>query len=141
MSKRKAKQPTRMKPVLYELPKFEESRFVHDGAGWTAPYLYEQVKENKLRAFRLPLRHIEIGLGRWDGGGSKMAPDLIAYHVKRAMAADLSIPVVMDYQGTIMDGWHRILRALIEDKPYVLCYRFDGYVPPDVKKVDEDNDA
>ena len=88
---------------------------------WKASTLVEKVKELKLEPFKLQIQAIDLSASPWTG---KTIYD-IAGHVKRALAADLSHPVIMSEYGWIMDGWHRILKAIIEDKPYVLAVRFE----------------
>jgi hypothetical protein len=35
-------------------------------------------------------------------------------HFRRVMNADLSVPLIVRSDGYIMDGWHRIAKALLE---------------------------
>ena len=45
-------------------------------------------------------------------------------YLKEIKVADLSYPVILDEDGYVMDGRHRILRALIEEKKTIKAVRF-----------------
>ncbi len=51
-------------------------------------------------------------------------------HMRAALSADLSKPIILDEDGELMDGRHRIMRAMLEGKPSVLAVRFDENPPP-----------
>lgn len=95
---------------------------------WLVSSLIQHVKEQELVPFKLPLQCIDIGVNVWNTKNVYK----VAYHAKRALNVTLEHPVIMDESGFIMDGWHRILRALIEDKEYVMAVRFTKTPPPDI---------
>ena len=117
-----------MKPVLYKHMEFAESSFEDEQGTWTAPYLYEKVAELGLRPEVVRLRHLDLSAMPWTGVNSI---DSIAYHAQRAMSVDLGIPIILRLDGYIMDGWHRVLRALKEGVPTIKAYRLDDYIAPD----------
>ena len=57
--------------------------------------------------------------------------------MKRVQAADLQYPVIMDGDGFVMDGWHRIMKAILEDRDHVMAVRFDETPPCDYIKSNE----
>ena len=59
----------------------------------------------------------------------------IAHHVRRALDVDTSHPIIMCQQGFIMDGWHRVLRALIDGKTTIKAVRFVETPPYDYLKA------
>lgn len=75
-----------------------------------------------LAPFDLPLAAIYSGSEVWPAVGSAYG---IAHHVRRAMDVDTSHPIIMCQQGFIMDGWHRVLRALIDGKATIKAVRFE----------------
>lgn len=46
-------------------------------------------------------------------------------HMKAVLNADLSYPIILDEDGIIMDGRHRIMKALLEGKKTIKAVRFD----------------
>lgn len=85
-----------------------------------------------LEPFDLPLAAIYSGSEVWTPVGSAYG---IAHHVRRALDVDTSYPVILDEAGFIMDGWHRILRALIDGKATIKAVRFDKTPPHDYLKA------
>jgi hypothetical protein len=53
---------------------------------------------------------------RWFGGPRNIQPTCraIAEHAWDIFAADLSYPIILSPAGEVLDGWHRICRALVE---------------------------
>jgi len=58
--------------------------------------------------------------------------DCFIYHAVRIQDCDTSIPVIMRQDGIIIDGWHRVAKAVLEGKKEILAYRFEEYIPPEV---------
>ena len=51
-------------------------------------------------------------------------------HMRRIMRAELDYPVMLDANGGVLDGIHRIAKCVIEDIPVVKCVQFsEGPVP------------
>ncbi len=111
---------------------FEDS-YYSDSSGdrWSAKYLYEKVKEHKLVAEKVKLRHLDLSHLPWQGG-SIQNMDCFLYHAVRVQNCDTSIPVIMRQDGQIIDGWHRVAKAVIEGKKEILAYRFERYIEPEV---------
>jgi len=42
----------------------------------------------------------------------------------------VEFPIILDEDGEIMDGGHRIMRAMLEGKSSILAVRFDENPPP-----------
>ena len=45
-------------------------------------------------------------------------------HFRAMMESDLSYPIILDENGLIMDGRHRVLKALYEGREFVKAVRF-----------------
>jgi len=58
-------------------------------------------------------------------------------HMKAAMNADLSCPVILDEDGEVMDGRHRIMKAMFLGVDKIKVVRFDENPVP--CKVEGDN--
>lgn len=46
-------------------------------------------------------------------------------HMKRVLEVDLSYPIILDDEGFIMDGRHRVAKALLEGRTTITAVRFD----------------
>ena len=51
-------------------------------------------------------------------------------HMRAVQTADLSYPIILDEDGELMDGRHRLMRAMLEGQPAILAVRFDENPPP-----------
>jgi len=52
-------------------------------------------------------------------------------HMRLVGAADLSYPIVLSAGGRVMDGMHRVAKALLERRDAVLAVRFTSDPAPD----------
>ena len=52
-------------------------------------------------------------------------------HMQLIEEADLNFPIVLDQDGRVMDGMHRVCRAAREGKAFVLAVRFPATPEPD----------
>ena len=56
--------------------------------------------------------------------------DFVA-HMKKVMDADLEYPIILDDEGYVMDGRHRIAKAILEGRDSIKYVRFDETPEPD----------
>jgi len=52
-------------------------------------------------------------------------------HIKAVLDADLGCPIILDDEGFIMDGRHRIAKALLDEKETIKFVRFEKNPSPD----------
>lgn len=50
--------------------------------------------------------------------------DEILTHLARIHNAELSIPIILRADGCVMNGWHRIIKAMSEGRKYILAKQF-----------------
>jgi len=55
--------------------------------------------------------------------------ELIA-HMKAVEAADLSYPIILDEDGDLMDGRHRLMKAIMQGHATIKAVRFDENPSP-----------
>jgi hypothetical protein len=96
---------------------------------WVVANLVERARS--LEPFDLPLAAIYSGSQVWQPVAS--AYDL-AKQMRRVLDVDTAHPIILDQQGFIMDGWHRVTRALVDGKPTIKAVRFEKTPPPDYHK-------
>jgi len=123
-----SKAPSPVKPV--EHSDYQRQYCESDGEKWSVLLLIEESKD--LPAFDLPLMHMDLSDIVFD----QCTPRQMAGHIKAVQNADLSKPIILCEDGSIMDGRHRVIKALVEGKPTVKAVRFD--VTPEPCRV-EDN--
>ena len=64
-----------------------------------------------------------------------MTPRNLAEHARLIAEADFACPVILSSDGRVMDGMHRVLKALMQDKRYILAVRFAVDPPPDFENA------
>ena len=107
----------------------------HDDSGntWLVTSLIRMVKELKLEVFELPMQGIDISVDRFEDGDMSILQ--VARHMERANETELKYPIILSASGCIMDGWHRILKALIQKKTTIKAVRFTEDPIPDYTKA------
>ena len=59
----------------------------------------------------------------------------LASHTRLINEADLSYPIILCAEGRVMDGMHRVTKALIEGRQDIACVRFQHTPSPDYRDV------
>ena len=67
----------------------------------------------------------------WMADGSTLTCRQVAEHARLINEADLSFPILLSSDGRVMDGMHRVAKALIENQPSVPAKRFVHDPEPD----------
>lgn len=105
----------------------KNSGYSHGKEFWKASTLYKAAKDQKCRPYRLPIKHMDLSGDRWRG----LRPLDMAGIVKRILKADTSIPIIISPSGSILDGYHRIVKAIIDGRSYVMAMRLIDMPTPD----------
>jgi len=106
-----------------------ENTYQHEDRVWIVANLVERAKN--LPVFDLPLAAIHAGSSVWNPVSSAYG---LAQQMRRVLDVDTSHPIILDQEGFIMDGWHRVTRALVEGKTTIKAVRFDVTPPHDYIK-------
>lgn len=61
----------------------------------------------------------------------------IIEHMQLVNAADLSYPIILCAEGRVMDGMHRIAKAILGHQTHILAVQFEHTPKPDFINVDE----
>lgn len=86
-----------------------------------------------LQASSVPLADIrELDQPYWYQTGDVLPTcrDLIA-HMQLLLAADLGYPIILAADGSVMDGMHRVAKALLRGDTHALAVRFPVTPEPD----------
>ena len=93
--------------------------YYSDGRGnlYSVARLLDDSKD--LPVFECPLAALDLSHVIWRDA------DILglAFHVKRVMDADLDCPILLDWNGAIADGRHRVLKALAKGRRTILAKR------------------
>ena len=79
-----------------------------------------------LKPFDLPIAGIDLSGEIWQG----LNMYSLAFHCKRVRDADLRKPIILDWNGAIADGRHRIIKAIIEGKKAIKAVRITWAITP-----------
>ena len=96
---------------------------------WYTERLWELSKN--FEPFYISLDEItELDQDCWFGAKEPTLRE-VAEHAKRIADADLSYPIILNDDGSLMDGGHRICKALIEGQTSILAVKFTEMPAPD----------
>src|SRR5271163_4236290 len=70
--------------------------------------------------------------------GELMTPRHVAEHARLINEADPGYPVILSSDDRIMDGMHRVLKALTQGESHILAVRFISDPEPDFVGIDPD---
>ena len=90
---------------------------------WSVVRLFELSKE--LPEMDIPLNH----LNTYNKYGDMTLRDMIM-HIKAVNNADLSYPIILDEDGEIMDGRHRIMKAILTGEKTIKAVSFEKNPEP-----------
>lgn len=108
-----------------------ENTFTSGKKVWFVANLIDRSKD--LVPFDLPLAAIYAGSEVWTPVSSAYG---LAQQMRRVLDVDTSHPIILDQEGFIMDGWHRVARALIDGKSTIKAVRFAETPPHDHLKTE-----
>lgn len=90
---------------------------------WHVARLFQLAKE--LDVMDVPLEHIAM-----DYNYEGLTLRELAGHMVAVNEANLKYPIILDEDGVIMDGRHRLIKSLVEGKKTIKAVRFKETPPP-----------
>jgi hypothetical protein len=91
---------------------------------WSVPRLFELARN--LPVMEIPLDHMHLYYTY-----EKLTLREMVMHMKAVNAADLERPIILDEDGELMDGRHRLMKAMLLGNAAIRAVRFDENPPPD----------
>lgn len=90
---------------------------------------------------RVPLTAIrEIDEPHWFSGGAEQATcRAVMEHARMINAADLRFPIILSSDGRVMDGMHRVLKAMLDGLQTIDAVQFEKDPEPDFTNIAIDN--
>lgn len=120
------------KVVIAEMT-IDQNHFNDGNHRWSVLKLIEHSKQFKV--FDMPLAGINLSGCPW---GDKMDIDSFIHHCHRMENTSLEHPIILDDTGSIADGWHRIVKAILKGKRTIKAIRLESMPEYDVK-LNHDN--
>ena len=80
---------------------------------------------------RIPLSTIRELQQAWSGDDEAQTWTEFIAHVRLIDAADLSYPIILSADGSVMDGMHRIVKATLAGHDDIVAVQFDKDPTPD----------
>lgn len=71
--------------------------------------------------------------------GKSLTYRSIAEHLKLVQETDLKYPIILSKDGRVMDGMHRVIKALLLGHNTIKAVQFKEDLKPDYVDVQEDN--
>lgn len=90
---------------------------------WSVPRLFELARD--LPVMEIPLAHLNVYY-KYEG----ITLREFVTHMQAVLDADLSYPIILDEDGELMDGRHRIMKALLEKAETIKAVRFEKNPEP-----------
>lgn len=107
---------------------------------WDVDRLVELSK--KITPQQVPLSAIkELDENYWFGGkGDNPTCRAIVEHFKLMTETDLTFPIILSPNGRVMDGMHRVCKALIEGNKTISVVQFKRDPEPDYQDIQHPDD-
>ncbi|MBM4193674.1 MAG: hypothetical protein FJ202_04750 [Gemmatimonadetes bacterium] len=67
----------------------------------------------------------------WSGDGETQTCEELIAHVRLIEAAELAYPIILSADGSVMDGMHRIAKAVLAGHGDIVAVQFDRDPEPD----------
>ena len=85
----------------------------------------------RLPRTRVPLGQIRELDERWSGEGEPSTWRSLLGHLALIEDADLSFPIILSAGGRVMDGMHRVAKAVSQGRSDIAAVQFEHDPPPD----------
>lgn len=81
----------------------------------------------------------DVDTDYWFGHGDPATVRAVVDHMRLVAEVDLSYPIIVDPDGRVMDGMHRVARALLEGRAEIAARRLPVMPEPDFVDVHPDD--
>lgn len=86
---------------------------------------------------RLPRRRVPLASIReldevfWFGDDAPPTCRAVLEHARLIHEADCSFPIILAWDGRVMDGMHRVCKAVLDGRASIEAVQFERYLEPD----------
>lgn len=90
---------------------------------WSVPRLFELIRD--LPVMEVPLNHLSLYYTY-----EKLTLREMVMHMRAVQEADLDMPIILDEDGELMDGRHRLMKAMLTGADTIKAVRFEENPSP-----------
>lgn len=102
----------------------------HGLLAWDVERLLALVRDRAVE--HVPLAAVrELDEEYWSVGGAPLTVRAVVEHLRLIDEADLAYPIVLDPEGRVMDGMHRVAKALLLGQQTIAARRLTVLPEPD----------
>ncbi len=95
---------------------------------WDVDRLVERTRDFPVK--QVPVDSIwQVDTPHW----GPLTPRDLADHVRLINEADLAYPIILSAGGRVMDGMHRVVKALVQGRNTIAAVQFDDQPEPDFR--------
>lgn len=105
------------------------------GFRWSVSEIIKKTIDDNLPVFMVPLVSIDLSILPWD----VYSLDSFAYHMAAIQNADMSYPIIFDCAGGVCNGYHRILKGVLNQDFDIKAVRLHT-MPRHIDTYKNDND-
>jgi hypothetical protein len=98
---------------------------------WSVPRLWELAKKLPVREISIQEFASYLDNDFWFNNGQQPSTRAVAAHCRKIIDAKLSFPIILDQEGRLMDGMHRLAKAFLMGRTSVRTVQFTTTPPPD----------
>ncbi len=111
-----------------------------DGSNvWNVEELWKAAEGMPIEHLRVELFTDQLEGTCWtDGEDEEVTPSWVLRHTRRILEADLSHPIIIDKNGVVLDGVHRLCKAVLEGREVIAAQRLVAMPDPAYIVPDED---
>lgn len=96
---------------------------------WDVNRLIELTRDSPVKQVRLDSIW-QLDTAHWGA----ITPRGLAGHAELLKETDLAYPIILSADGRVMDGMHRVVRALMEGRQTIAAVQFDQQPEPDYRQ-------
>lgn len=115
------------KVTFRKVEPLQDSYSDRDGNLYSVARLVDDTKD--LPVFDVPVAALSVSDAIWEGASIFE----LAFHVRKCMDADLDCPILLDWNGDIADGRHRLIKAIAKGRRTLKARRMTWKPEPDQK--------
>ena len=98
-----------------------EENYIRCNKLWKTSQLVDFCEEKKYQPFKAPLACFDLSFMNFPVSNLNS----FILQCKRALDADLKYPIIIDDLGIVANGYHRIVKAILEGKTEIDCIRME----------------
>lgn len=116
-----------------------EGQTYSDGKSvWKTEDLWEAAKGMPVESLPVSLFVGQLEGTCWTQGDEDVTPNWVLCHTRRILDADMDYPIIVDKGGIILDGVHRLCKAVIEGREFIPVQRLVLLPVPFLSAAEED---